>query len=216
VAFNPLVGQLLASLGESFVAVMIATGLFRLMLRPEEPGWLHLRIGADEVRVFGILIVTWIALFLMAGVLAVIVATGRAIGPAAALMAGLLAIGFGAWLIMRFSLAAVATFDERRFVILDSWRLTKRHSLSLLGMAVLSATVTALMALLVFVVIFVAMSLAVGFGAVVEGLFTAQGAQEHPGLVLAEGLAELLLFPAFAVLLVAPWVAAYKAFRADG
>lgn len=214
-AFNPLVGQLLASLGETFVAVIIAAGLFRLMLRPAEPGYLHLRIGPDEVRMFVIWIATSMALFLLAGVLALLVTTGRALGPAATFIAWIIAAAVGVWIALRFSLATVATFEERRFAVMASWRLTRGHAWSLLGMAVLSLTVTALIAVIVALLIFVVMSFSVGFGAAVEGLFTSGGAQSHPGVYLAEAAAELVLFPAFAVLLLAPWVAAYQAFRQD-
>lgn len=214
VTFSGAFGALLASLGEAFTTAIIAGGLFRLMLRPEEPGYLHLRIGADEVRILGVWIVLSIAAFLLLGVCAALVMAGRGIGPGAAIGAWLIAVAVGTWLGLRLSLSAVTTFAERRFAFRDAWRLTRGHSASLFGMAVLSATVTLLIGVIVAIVIFVAMSFGVGVSAMVEATFSEDGLATHPLVYVAELAAQLVLFPAFAVLLLAPWVSAYRTFRA--
>ena len=37
------------------------------------------------------------------------------------------------WLMLRFSMVTPMAFSERRFVLLDSWRLTRGHTLKILG-----------------------------------------------------------------------------------
>lgn len=206
-------GELVATLGAALTEAVLAAGLFRLMLRPEEPGFLHLRIGADELRILGVWAVMFAGAFLLIGVCAALVLAGRGIGPGAAIAIWLGVIVLGAWLALRFSLAAVSTFAERRFNLLASWRLTRGHVWSLLGMAVLSVCVVTLLALLVAMALMLVMSLSVGFGAVMETLTDPEALKSHPGIYLVQLAAQLALFPVAAVLLLAPWVAAYSALR---
>lgn len=215
IRFNPLLGALVAMLAEAFITSVIATGLFRLMLRPQERGLLHLRMGVDELRVLAVWILLSIASFLLLGVCAALVMAGRSISPAAALGAWLFVVVVGIWLGLRFSLSAVATFAERRFAFRRAWRLTRGHSWPLLGMAVLSGTLIVLIGFVVFLVAFVAMGVSVGFGDLMDALISADGREAHPGLYLAQFLVQLALFPAFAVLMLAPWVVAYRAFTGD-
>lgn len=213
--FNPLLGRLLGLIGEAFVIAMITTGLFRLMLRPEEPGFLHLRIGADELRLMGVWLIMILAGFMLIGVSAALVVSGGGFGPQMALAAWLFVAGVGVWLAVRFSLSAVVTFAERRFALRQGWRLTRGHSWSLLGMAVLSGTVTLLIGMLVGLAIFLLMALSVGLGAMVEATFSPDGPAAHPRVYVAEFFIQLVLFPAFTVLLMAPWVSAYEALRGE-
>lgn len=206
-------GELVATLGAALTEAILAAGLFRLMLRPEEPGFLHLRIGADELRILGVWAVMFVGAFLLIGVCAALVLAGRGIGPGAAIAIWLAVIGVAVWLALRFSLAAVTTFAERRFSLMASWRLTRGHVWSLLGMAVLSVCVVTLLALLVVLALMLVMSLSVGFGAVMEALTDPEALKSHPGIYLTQLAVQLALFPVAAVLLLAPWVAAYSALR---
>jgi hypothetical protein len=208
-------GEIFATVGTAFTEAVVAAGLFRLMLRPQEPGFLHLRLGADELRILGVWALMALAAFLLIGVCAALVLAGRGIGPGAAIAAWLAIVGIGVWLGLRFSLAAVATFAERRFALVSSWRLTRGHAWSLLGMAVLSACVVALLALLAALALMLVMGLSVGFGAMFEGLTDPEGLKSHPIVYLAQLAVQLALFPVAAVLLLAPWVSAYQAFRGE-
>lgn len=212
-SFNPALGGLLASLGEAFITAIIAAGLFRLMLRPDEAGWMHLRIGADEVRILGVWILLSVAAFLLVGFCAVLIGAGRSLGPPGALAAAILVVALATWLSLRLSLSAVATFAEQRLAFDSSWRLTRGRGWRLFGMAILSGTVTLLIAVVVGLVVLLAMAFSVGLGGVMEAMFSAEGGEAHPGVRIAGFLAELVLFPAFSVLLLAPWVAAYRSFR---
>jgi hypothetical protein len=213
VKFSGAFGGLLASLGEAFTVAVLAAGLFRLILRPEEPGFLHLRIGPDELRIFGVWVVMSIAAFVLAGLCAALVVAGRGIGPAAAIGAWVLVVAGGVWLGLRFSLASVISFAERRFTFGSSWRLTRGQAWPLFGMAVLSWCVVALIALTVAIVLLLIMGFSVGFGAVFEAMGDADAAATHPGLYLAQFAAQLVLFPAALVLLLTPWVSAYATLR---
>jgi hypothetical protein len=208
-------GGLVALLGAALTEAVLAAGLFRLMLRPQEPGFLHLRVGADELRILGVWAVMLVASFLLIGVSAALVTTGRGMGPVGALLAWLIVVGVGGWLALRFSLAAVTTFAERRFTLGASWRLTRGHSWSLLGMAVLSACIVALLALLFTLALMAVLGVTVGFGSVIEAFTDPEAVKSHPGIYLVELTAELALTPVAAVLLLAPWVSAYEALRGD-
>jgi len=215
VRFSPVLGGLLASLGEAFVTAIIAGGLFRVMLRPEEPSWMHLRIGADEVRILMVWMVLSVAAFLLVGVCAALLTAGRSLGPLGALAAALVAVALATWLSLRLSLSAVASFAEKKLAFATSWKLTRGRGWRLLGMAVLSATVTLLIAVVVALAVLLVMAFSVGLGGVMEAMFSAEGGEAHPGVRIAGFVVELVLFPAFSVLLLAPWVAAYRTFRED-
>jgi hypothetical protein len=203
-------GGLVALLGAALTEAVLTAGLFRLMLRPDEPGFLHLRLGADELRLLGVWAVMLIGAFLLMGLTAALVLAGRGLGPLGAVLAWLVIAGLGVWLALRFSLATVATFAERRFAFASSWRVTRGHVWSLLGMAVLSACIVALLAFLFTLALSVVLGLTVGFGSVIDALFDPEALKSHPGLYLVELAAELALTPVAAVLLLAPWVSAYQ------
>ncbi|MDB5476061.1 MAG: hypothetical protein JWP49_1572 [Phenylobacterium sp.] len=215
VALSGELGGLVALLGAALTEAVLAAGLFRLMLRPDQPGFLHLRLGADELRILAVWGVMLAGVFLLIGVSAVVVAAGRKLGPLGGVAAWLAVAAGGLWLALRLSLATVTTFAERRITLSASWRLTRGHVWSLLGMAVLSACIVALLAFLFTLALLAVLSLTVGFGSVIDAFNDPEALKSHPGVYLVELAAELALTPVAAVLLLAPWVAAYEALRGE-
>ncbi len=132
---------------------VINAAIFRAMLRPGDGGLMHMKLGMDELwqgllyLVAGILIAIFAVLVVLASAaLGGIVyfigeAAGsplggwiKALGLIATVIACLTTI---VWIWLRFSLAGPATFDTRTFQLFESWSLTKGHSWSLLGLALL-------------------------------------------------------------------------------
>lgn len=123
-----------------FLSSIISGGVYRLVLRPEEPGFAHLRIGADELRLTLVNVVLFsvgmVFLFLLAMVAAALAGGQGAFGVVVAII-----VGFGlVWAGVRLLLATPMTFGERRVTIRESWRLTRGRFWSLFGMSLLAVT----------------------------------------------------------------------------
>jgi len=177
-----LLGQLapfyLVALTLSLViySIVYAT-MSRAVLRPSEEGFAYLRLGADELRQLGLLllivgigIVAYIALIIALVVILVPVSimTGAGHGAGGSLMAGLIAVlvaiaAIGAWIYVwvRLSLASPMTFATRRVDLFGSWRLTRGLFWPLFGAYAVAVILAAIVSLLT-VVISLAVSSAVG------------------------------------------------------
>jgi hypothetical protein len=193
-----------------FAQAILAAGVFRLEMRPEEPAFMHLRLGRDELR----LVMVWLTTITGAWVLGWIAAlAGHAIGAGGIwveLLAVVLAIYFG----LRFSLVAPIAFNERRIHFPRSWRLTNGRVLPLLGMAALSFCLISLVMVVVLVALALIAFLTGGLDGL-SGLFGgADAMQRHPGVFLLAFAIEIVLTPVLWVLAMAPLAAAYQAFAA--
>jgi hypothetical protein len=205
------VAGLVVGLGGLFVQAIIAAGVFRLEIRPEEPAFLHLRLGRDELRLIGVWLITltgaWVVGWLAASL-------GHALG-AGGIWLDLLALVLGVYLGLRFSLAAPVSFMERRIDFPRSWRLTRGRTLALLGMSALSFCLIALVMGTVFVLLALIATGAAGLDGL-AGLFGGVDAlQRHPGLYVLEFAVEIILTPVLWVLGMAPLAAAYRAFTGE-
>lgn len=207
-------GGLIASLGTVAIQVILVAGLYRLMTRPEEPAFLHLRIGPDELRLFGVWLVLMLAIFLVIGLAVAGAAAARDV-PGAGL--GIVTAGFAVaiWLGVRFSLAAPASFAERRLTLMESWRLTRGRFWPLVGMSLLAVCLVALLSILAWVLLVLVSGLTAGFSSVIEAMTDPEALQSHPGLYLSQMAFELILSPFMVVLGAAPAMAAYRALKGD-
>lgn len=131
----------------------------RAVLRPSEGGWGWLRFGLDEARqvaVFGCWVLVLLAVYLagMVAVQVLAVVFALVLGLAGArlgvLVGALLDIGFVVWIGVRLSLAPPATFARRRFVLFDTWTLTKGRVWPLIGAYVISWVLSLFVAVLVW------------------------------------------------------------------
>ena len=131
----------------------------RAVMRPGEGGWGWLGLGMDEARQIGVLACS--ALLLLAVYLAGAVAVQilalllglalGAVGQGVALVVGITAdLALVLWIGVRLSLAPPATFDRRRFVLLDTWALTRGRFWPLLGAYVISWLLSLLVLVLVW------------------------------------------------------------------
>ncbi|MGZ3377375.1 MAG: hypothetical protein ACXU8S_12310 [Phenylobacterium sp.] len=209
--FGETVGGPLVTLATLVIQLMIGMAVYRLMFRPEERGWLYLRFGPDELRGIGVTLV------FAAGVGAVAllaVGVARAV-PAGvdSMIVGLAAIGVAYWLIVRFGFAGPLCVAERRLDFARSWRLSRGHTWSLIGMTLLAGCLGLLMSVVVWGAFFLLTLSVVGFQEL-GNLAGPEGFRDHPGLFLLQAIAPFLFGPFAIVVSCAPWAAAYQALTA--
>jgi hypothetical protein len=211
-----IIGTLLGGLGTFTVEAMMVAGLYRLLMRTEEPGFLKLRLGADEVR----LVVVWLALAAMiAGLVAAMAlaagAAGKAGGMAFGLLAVLAVVCAAIYLLVRLSLTGPMTFERRRLSFIPAWRMTRGRFWPLAGMIVINLCLVAFMAVLGWLLMLGVTGLIFGFDGV--ALFPGEDAEAvgaRPGPYLFQLAAQLVFAPVLWVISQAPSVFAYKALKA--
>ncbi len=204
--------------------IMLVTAVYRTVLTPEDKSIAHLKIGADELRMFLVSLLVIVIFALASGVYgAVVITLANASGGLHGVVTVLGSIG-GAfllgWLAVRLALAGVMTFAEHHFRLGAAWRLTQGQFWRLL----LSLGLTFLFAILV-----VAFALGVSLAlATLTGGFELLGELVNPDMTdLTPGLAlailgQLLLQLAMSTLLIvlvfvivyAPPAAAYRRLKA--
>jgi hypothetical protein len=143
------------------IQCIMAAAVYRLIFRHEDTRFGYLRLGADELRLMGLTLI-YIALFMLLLVsvtlgAAVIAALAAFAGQNAAMFMGgvaeLFSLGLVVFVLVRLSLAPVATFAERRLALFESWRLTRGQFWRLFGAYVLAMAcivVVGFLALVVF------------------------------------------------------------------
>ncbi len=211
------IGAVVLALAAFAVEVMIVAALFRLLLREDRPGFLHLHLGRDELRVAVVWIVMLTA-FVVGGLLALFLAglAGRAGGAALGAPAVLAMSAILVWLALRFSLAAPVAVAERRLGFARSWRLTRGRGLALFGMAALTFCLLAMIVVLAWLALALISGAATGWDDLGLLLRTdAQSITDRPGFYVAQLVVQFLFAPVLWVISQAPLVAAYKALTAD-
>jgi hypothetical protein len=204
------IGGVVGGLVTGLIETVLVVGLYRLLLRPGDPGFLHLRLGRDEGRLFlvGVIYVCGVALFaglayVLAGMLGFLGVIGHIVGA-------LLVVAVGGWLALRFGLAGPISFAEGRIDFARSWRLTRGQIWPLLGMWFLNFCLVMFVWLALYLAVFVLSGLLTGF----HGFAPADDGEAlttHPGRYLIEAIVPILVLPALLVISQAPWVAAYRA-----
>ena len=162
-----------AQLGDTLIAVapilvlglaiqsVMAAAVYRLIFRHDDTRFGYLRLGADELRLMGLTLI-YIGLFmgLMVGITvgtAIVAALAAFAGQGAAYFMGgvayLFSLGLVVYVLVRLSLAPVATFAERRLAVFESWSLTRGQFWRLFGayvLALVCIVVVGFLALVVF------------------------------------------------------------------
>lgn len=202
------IGSLVAVGGDVMIQTIVAVGLYRMLLRPDAPGFLHLRIGRDEVRLLGIGVICAVALAALGGAAYLL---GQALAShvtGAPLLVGVVALVLAVWLGLRFGLVGPMSVAEQRIDFARSWRLTRGKAWALFGMWLLNLFLVMMVWVAWWIFAFVAVGVLTGFGEHGEG---ADAFVAHPVRYLLEGASPLLFAPVILVLQQTPYVEAYKA-----
>ncbi|MBS0332788.1 MAG: hypothetical protein JSS35_08485 [Proteobacteria bacterium] len=187
---------------------VIYGAVFRAVLTPEDDRFLYLRLSSRELWLALTLIGLVIVLGLGFAVLTVTLSLVAASAPwFVDLLAVVAAIAALVWVLMRLSLSTVIAFAEKRFVFVDSWPLTRGHTLTLLGVAM------AIVVMLMIGEIVLAIPFALGFGlnGAYERIASDPAFVAHNAPMIAVGAVILGLFGAVThAILGAPWASIYQ------
>ena len=151
-----------------FYPILFAT-MNRAVLRPSEDAFAYIRLGADEFRQLGLVLIYFV-MFMLAymGLFIVGLIVGSIIGglshqlvlgPLIAIpivLAGLIGLA------VRFSLASAQTFATRKLDLFGTWSLTKGRFWPVFGTYAVATSLFLIVNLLGYVVIFAAAALAGG------------------------------------------------------
>lgn len=195
-----------------FLSVLTG-GIYRLVLRPGEAGFVHLRLGADEFRLtavnlmlFGIGVISLVAADLLVS------AASLRGGPAAGVVAGIAAAVPVTWIGVRLSLATPMTFAERRISLSGSWALTRGRFWPMFGMIALT--------LIFYIIIWVLMAMIISpMVALAGGPVNLMDLKHLGPAAIAVGVVTFLvqmLLPVLQwVIIYAPFAVAYQQLHGD-
>lgn len=129
---------LLVLLMTAVLMSIIAGGVMRLVLRPDQPGFAHLRLGRDELRLTAANLIC-IGLYALSAIVGLVLTAGAAqSGTVGAVVAGLAALIFALWVGVRLSLLLPTVFVTGRVSLSLAWARTQGHFWPLLGMVVMA------------------------------------------------------------------------------
>lgn len=207
------------------IQCMMAAAIYRIILRHDDARFGYLRLGWDELRLMGLTlafvflgIVGLVALSLAAGL---VVAIASFAGRGAMIFMGAVAevfvLGVIVYVLVRLSLAPVATFAERRITIFESWQLTRGYFWRLFGayaLALACMIVIGLLALVVFLAIAGVIMIAAGgqlsdLRVILQPDETSLLAYAHPAMIAYTVLGAIITALYYAVI-AAPAAVAYQ------
>jgi hypothetical protein len=186
-------------------------GIYRLVLRPGEKGFLHLRFGKDELRltVVNLLLIAFGMVCLTAELAAVAAAEQQGgMATIAAMVLPLVTV----WIGVRLSLATPMTFALHRFSIRESWRASRGKFWPLLGMITLAAIFYVMVWLLISIIGAALIGLAGGADAMSN--IRSLAGPAIVGVALYVFL-QLILQVIQVVMLYAPFAVAYQQVHGD-
>jgi len=214
------ISSLLAQSWPAFILVVILLvglystfigGIYRLVLRPGEKGFLHLRFGVDELRLTGLnLLLFAFGIVWLAAEFAAVAAAEQGSAPAA--IASVVLAGASIWIGVRLTLATPMTFAEHRIAILDAWRASGGRFWPLFGMIMLAAIFYVMVWLLISIIGAALVAVAGGAEAI-KNVATLSG----PGILLAAMVLflQLILQVIQVVMIYAPFAVAYQQVHGD-
>ncbi len=137
-----------------------AAAVYRLIFRHDDARFGYLRLGADELRLMGLAVIGFgITVGLVVGVsmvigiaLALVTIAAPAVAETLRWPAALLSLAIVGAVLVRLSLAPIATFAERRITVFESWNLTRGHFWPLLGAYSLALACIVVIGVLILVV----------------------------------------------------------------
>ena len=166
---------LMFPLSIAFYSVLY-TAMNRAVLRPAQGAFGYLRLGVEELRQFGLFLLTFVMLicayilmfilgliaFAVIQLLVVKAAPGSSAPTFLGLGVGLLFLAAWIYVTTRLSLASPLTFDSKRVNLFGSWRITRGQFWPMFGAYVLTAFLALVVGLLGMVVLFACAAIASG------------------------------------------------------
>ena len=194
-----------------FLSIMTA-GICRIVLRPDERGFAHLRLGADELRLSA---VNLMLLPLGLVFLVVVDMVGNLVAARSGAQAGVLAAAVAAvpmiWIGVRLCLATPMTFAEHRISLSDAWGLTRGRFWPLFGMIVLAVIFYIIIWALIFIIYMALTQLGGGPEAM-----TGRSLAPLALVALVLTLALQMVLPVLqSVMIYAPFAVAYQQLHGD-
>ncbi len=141
------IGDLLAQSWPAFILVLamtallmsiLAAGVMRLVLRPDEHGFAHLRVGRTELRLTAANLVC-VLIYAASGIVGVVFSAGAAqSGAVGVTITAAMTLAFAIWIGVRLSLLLPTVFVNGRISFAEAWAETKGRFWPFLGMIGLS------------------------------------------------------------------------------
>jgi hypothetical protein len=186
-------------------------GIYRLVLRPGEKGFLHLRFGKDELRLTGVnLLLFAFGMVCLTAELAAVAAADQqgGIAAVAAIVLPLITV----WVGVRLSLATPMSFALHRFALRDAWTASQGKFFALFGMIVLAV----IFYVMVWLLISIIGAALIGVAGGAEALDNIKGLTGPAiiGVALYVFL-QLILQVIQVVMLYAPFAVAYQQVHGD-
>ena len=146
------------------IVIVLNAAIFRAALHPEHRETSYIRVGMDELRLFGLLLLLGIAFFIAFIVVALAINIGvfglMAMGRFGVVFSALLAIaGYIATLaaiiffVVRLASAGPLTILRKRITIGEAWRLTRGHVWPLFGAYAVVAVILIVGGIMVFMLV---------------------------------------------------------------
>ncbi|HEY3694997.1 hypothetical protein [Phenylobacterium sp.] len=155
-----------------FLLAVLTAGIYRLVLRPSEKGFSHLKLGRDELRLALVHLLLFAIGMAFLFAIDIIVAMGQRAGggPVTLVLGvvGLVAAVLMIWVGVRLSLATPMAFAEQRFSLAAAWRMTRGRFWSLFGMIVLAVIFYVMIWILVSIIGYLFVTLAGGAEAIMN------------------------------------------------
>ena len=117
------------------IFTVLWAAVFRAVIFPVESRFAYMRLGMDELRLLGTILIVYVGgylIFVILGMIGVVLLSllaaaigGKVGGTAVAIIAGLMLICALIWAVVRISPAAPLTIYHRKIVIGPAWRLTR-------------------------------------------------------------------------------------------
>lgn len=214
--------ELLAKSWPAFLLVMLlvvlflsilTAGIYRIVLRPGERGFAHLRLGPDEFRLTAVnLLLFAIGMTMLIVADLIVTSITAAAGVVAGLLTAVLAAIPMTWIGVRLSLATPMTFAVHRISIRASWELTRGRFWPLFWMILL----TVIFYLMIWILVAVIVSSLV---AIAGGPVNLLEYRDLSPLIILIGviifLAQMVLPVLQWVIIYAPFAVAYKQLQGD-
>jgi hypothetical protein len=144
------------------INAILNAAMNRAVLRPTDHGFGYVRVGLDEARQLGLILLVLVIAYLISLPASILIALSGASRDAATVTVIIGGIGLWIYLGARISLASALTFDRNRIDIVAAWRLSRGHVWPMLAVYALSLLMSLIVFLLTLAVVNAGTAVAAG------------------------------------------------------